>query len=159
MAEAFGSEQQGDEDANVAQHFQMAECGWGCCTGTATWKLRQWVEGRQLKTYQVDKVICESRVLPPKHSHTQDSYMGHAPKPHSGTGFGGRASPGDSAGGKAGGRARQGGWEVFPKGLIGRPGACGGRKHSRVRDLLASPVLLLGEMRHVPWGNRHSRKI
>lgn len=119
----------------------------------------QRVEGRQLKTYQVDKIICESRVLPPKHSHTQNSYMGHAPKPHSGTGFGGRASPGGFAGGKAGGRAREGSWGVFPKGLAGRPGAYGGRKRSRVRALLASPVLLLGEVRRVPWGNRHSWKI
>lgn len=40
MAEAFGSEQGGDEDANVAQHFQVVACDWGCCMGTATWKLR-----------------------------------------------------------------------------------------------------------------------
>lgn len=33
----------------------------------------QWVEGRQLKTYQVEKTICESQVLPPKHSHTQNT--------------------------------------------------------------------------------------
>lgn len=32
-AGAFGSEQWGHEDANVAQHFQMGVCGWGCCMG------------------------------------------------------------------------------------------------------------------------------
>lgn len=74
--------------------------------------------GKAAKTYQVDKTICETRVLPPKHSHTQNSYMGHVPKHHSGTGFGGRASPGDSAGGKAGGRAGGGtsqgfGWKTW----------------------------------------------
>lgn len=40
-----------------------------CCLEAET----QWVEGRQLKTHQVDKTICESRVLPPKHSHTQNT--------------------------------------------------------------------------------------
>lgn len=48
---------------------------------------------------------------------------------------------------------------VLPKGLAGRPGACGGRKHSRVRALLASPVLLPREVRCAPWWNRQSWKI
>lgn len=121
-----------------------------CCLEAET----QWVEGRQLKTYQVDKIICESQVLPPKHSRTPNSYMGHAPKPHSGTGFGGRASPGGFAGGKAGGRGGEGSWGVFPKGLAGRPGAYGGRKRSRLRALLASPVLLLGEGETCPLGEQ-----
>lgn len=40
-----------------------------CCLEAET----QQVEGRHLKTYQVDKTICESQVLPPKHSHTQNT--------------------------------------------------------------------------------------
>lgn len=48
---------------------------------------------------------------------------------------------------------------VLPKGLAGRPGACGGRKCSRVRALLAPPVLLPREVKCVPWGNGKSWKI
>lgn len=73
MAEASGREQRGDEDANVAQHFQrgmwLGMLHGDCCLEAET----QQVEGRHLKTYQVDKTICESQVLPPKHFHTQNT--------------------------------------------------------------------------------------
>lgn len=114
--------------------------------------------GRQLKTYLVDKSICERRVCPPKCSHTLNNHPCHSPEPCGATRFGGRAIPWDSAGGKAGGRAAGG--------VAG--GICGALSGGQLEDqdwpqagrgLCWHPwVPLSGETGLVPWRDRRSWK-